>query len=185
MRLGDGDGMKSGANYKPIDIRPLQLRFSLGPDEVVLEYTDSWDIKINGKCIECEENEVSSEDLILKECKELDTLAQDRYWYYLDHAKVLYSNFAKTTARNYCSITYLNQVGLFLVIGSKSISGQAADNQINTFVRLGNGFASGVLYKQVAFNKVKLPLSDYSDWPASFEFKSKFEIKLNYLINFL
>lgn len=139
VRLGDGDGIKLGANYKPVDVRPIILRFSLGPDEVILEYTDSWDITINGKCIECKENEVTSEELILKQCKELDSLAQNKYWYYLDRAKVIYSNFAKTSARNYCMITYLNEVGLFLVIGSKSHSEQAADNQINTLVRLGNG----------------------------------------------
>ncbi len=163
VRLGDGDGMKFGAKYKPVDIRPIQLRYSLGANEIILEYTDSWDIRINGKCIECEENEVTSEDLILKQCKELDSLVQNKFWYYLDHARVIYSNFAKTSSRNYCLINYLNEVGLFLVIGSRSQSEQAADNQINTFVRLGNGFASGVQYKQVSFNKVKLPLSDFSD----------------------
>jgi hypothetical protein len=51
VRLGDGDGKKLGANYKPIAVRPLQLRYSLGTNEVILDYTDSWDIKINGKCI--------------------------------------------------------------------------------------------------------------------------------------
>jgi len=53
VRLGDGDGKKIGANYKPIAVRPLKLKYSLGANEVVIDFTDSWDIKINGKCIGC------------------------------------------------------------------------------------------------------------------------------------
>lgn len=51
VRLGNGDGKKIGANYKPIAVRPLKLRYSLGKNEVVVEFTDSWDIKVDGKCI--------------------------------------------------------------------------------------------------------------------------------------
>lgn len=36
VRLGDGDAYRYGANYKPVNLQPLKLRYSLGPNEVVL-----------------------------------------------------------------------------------------------------------------------------------------------------
>ncbi len=51
VRLGDGNGKRIGANYKPVALKPLILRYNLGPGEVVIEFVDCYDIKVNGKNI--------------------------------------------------------------------------------------------------------------------------------------
>lgn len=128
---------------------------------MVIDFTDSWDIKVNGKCIECHEDDNDDHDLCVKECRELNEEVRKKFWFYLEKSKVVYSNVAKTAQRNYCLITYLNEVGTFLVAGSNKKHESGSNNHVNTFVRLGNGCASGVQYKHTPFNKVRLPLADF------------------------
>mgnify|MGYP000918867598 FL=1 len=168
VRLGDGNGKKYGANYRPVAVKPLILRYNLGPGETVIEFTDCYDIKVNGKNINGTGSGSGSgsdsplDTLCIAECKDLCVYARKRFWYYLDNAQVIFSSAAKTAVKNYCLINYLNHVGTFLVIGSNQDTSAVTLTQTNTFVRMGNGQDKdiGGNYAPVSFNKINLNLSE-------------------------
>ena len=165
VRLGNGDGNQYGANYNPVKVEPLKLRYSLGPNEVVIEVNDCGDIMINGETLVDggEEGNGNSnlDGLLVEECREFSAFAREKFWYYLRDAKVVYSSVGITSFRNYCLVTYLNIVGTFFVIGSRNEN--TNENVVNTFVRLGNGYqeGSGANYGPVNFNKVHLRLPNF------------------------
>lgn len=158
VRLGNGDGDKYGANYKPVNLEPLKVRYTLGPNEYIIEVSDCGDVKVNGHSLTEETGELKTDELLIEECKEFSKFAVEKFWYYLRDSTVVYSSVGKTKARNYCLVTYLNVVGTFFVIGSRDSSNLSV---VNTFVRLGNGKASGVNYEPVKFNKINLRLTDF------------------------
>jgi len=162
VRLGNGFEEGSGANYKPVALAPLKLRYSLGPKEFIIEVSDSC-VKVNGKVIgkaeEVERPKVTEEQLV-EQCRGFSTVAHEKFWYYLDGAQVVYSSVGRTNERNYCLVTYLNHAGTFLAIGHVDADEKA---HVATFVRLGNGNAKGVLYEPVAFRRIQLPLKSF-DW---------------------
>ena len=51
-----GNGLAPGANYNPVAVKPLSVRYKLGDSEVIVDFTDCEDIKVNGKSIfyDCE-----------------------------------------------------------------------------------------------------------------------------------
>lgn len=159
VRLGNGDGDKYGANYKPVNLVPLKVRYTLGPNEYIIEITDCGDVKVNGNSLTQQTGTLKTDELLVSECKDFSKFAVEKFWYYLRDSTVVYSSVGKTQARNYCLVTYLNVVGTFFVIGSRNDSTQ--ENVVNTFVRLGNGNANGVNYEPVKFNKVNLRLTDF------------------------
>lgn len=168
VRLGNGLALDHGANYKPVAVKPLTVRYSLGDSEVIIDFTDCDDIKINGRSIasyyDCEGDDckTKTDDLLIKDCEEFSAFCHEKYWYYLQDSHVVYSSVGKTDARNYCLVTYVNAVGTFFAIGSHDASA-APHSKVNTFVRLGNGFEKGseASYEAVKFNKVNLRLRDY------------------------
>lgn len=102
----------------------------------------------------------SEEELVAK-CKNFSDFAREKFWYYLQNAHVVYSSVGSTEDRVYCLVSYVNVAGTFFVIGSDAAKTHVC--QVNTFVRLGNGYEddSDANYKPINFQKVTLPLEDY------------------------
>ena len=71
----------------------------------------------------------------------VDTLLRAEYWYYLRNANTLYEASVDTRTEYLFFTIYRNIVGTFLVITTWTKETQTT--QINTFVRLGNGFEEG------------------------------------------
>ena len=72
---------------------------------------------------------------------EVDKLLKREYWYYLRNAITLYEASVDSPVRILFFTIYRNIVGTFLVISTWTKDNQQL--QINTFVRLGNGFEEG------------------------------------------
>lgn len=79
----------------------------------------------------------------------IDSLLKDNYWYYLRGAVITYQASVDTANQFLFFVIYRNLVGTFLVITTWDKQGQTT--QVNTFVRLGNGFqnGAGALYDPV------------------------------------
>ena len=79
----------------------------------------------------------------------IDSLLKTQYWYYLRGANTLYEASVDSPNRFLYFTIYRNIVGTFLVITTWNKA--SAKTQVNTFVRLGNGFAenSGQKYDPV------------------------------------
>lgn len=73
--------------------------------------------------------------------KRADHLSRVTYWYYLRKANILYSSEFQSDDRTLVFTIYRNYVGTFLSICSVHSQPQSTD--IQTFVRLGNGYLSG------------------------------------------
>jgi len=71
----------------------------------------------------------------------VDNLLKTEYWYYLRGANTLYEASVDSPAHYLYFTIYRNIVGTFLVITTWTKADQKT--QINTFVRLGNGFEEG------------------------------------------
>lgn len=75
VRLGNGLSLDYGANYKPVAVKPLVVRYTLGGSEVMVDFTDCDDIKINGRSIsyyyDCigDECESKKDELLIKDCE--------------------------------------------------------------------------------------------------------------------
>jgi hypothetical protein len=170
VRLGNGLAIKYGANYKPVPVKPMVTRYTLGKGEVIVDFTDYDNITINGKSIasyyDCQDCGDKPDTLLLEECKNFSAFVVDQYWYYLKDSKVVYSSVGKTALRNYCMVTYVNLVGTFFAIGS-NCEANSPQNELNTFVRLGNGFEEGseARYNPFSFKKVNLRLNNYVEAP--------------------
>jgi hypothetical protein len=72
---------------------------------------------------------------------EVDKLLKTEYWYYLRNANTIYEASVDTKLTYLYFTIYRNIVGTFLVITTWTKDTQTT--QINTFVRLGNGFEAG------------------------------------------
>lgn len=122
VRLGNGLALKQGANYKPVAVKPLKVRYTLADHDVIVDFTDCDDIKINGKSInyyyDCPDCKDKPDVLLVKDCKKFSEYTVKKYWYFLRDAKVVYSSVGKTDKKNYCMVTYVNIVGTFFAIGS-------------------------------------------------------------------
>ena len=64
------------------------------------------------------------------------------YWYYLRKANLLYQANIDTPERFINFFIYRNVVGTFLVIASWTKETQ--ESEVNTFVRLGNGYSEDI-----------------------------------------
>ena len=166
VRLGNGLALKEGANYNPVAVKPLKVRYQLDEHEVIIDFTDCDDIKINGKSVnyyyDCPDCKDKPDVLLIKDCKKFSEYVMEKYWFYLRDAKVVYSTVGKTGKRNFCMITYVNLVGTFFAIGSHC-QDETPMNKVNNFVRLGNGQEKGseAEYEPVKFEKVHLRLKNY------------------------
>jgi hypothetical protein len=171
VRLGNGYAPNSNANYKPVNLQISHFRYSLGAGQYLIDVSDCGDISLNGKELSNNLddnlgnhhhfNETDSQ--LLAKCKEFSEFTQKKFWYYLENAHVVYSSVGSTAERDYCLITYVNVVGTFFVIGSDE--SKTHNCEVNTFVRLGNGYEedSGANYSPVNFQKITLPLTSYED----------------------
>ena len=158
--------LKQGANYKPVAVKPLKVRYTLADHDVIIDFTDCDDIKINGKSVhyyyDCPDCKDKPDVLLVKDCKKFSEYCREKYWYFLRDAKVVYSSVGKTDKRNYCMVTYVNLVGTFFAIGSHC-EDEKPMTKVNTFVRLGNGFEKGseAEYDPFKFDKVHLRLKNF------------------------
>lgn len=91
-----------------------------------------------------------------EKCGFVDESIRAKYWYYLNKAELLHASHTATSQRYYCVMVYVNIVGTFLVIGNYEL--ETEKSGVNTFVRLGNGYAatSGALYGPVNYEPIKL-----------------------------
>ena len=85
--------------------------------------------------------EGKSEVTLFEVSPQVDNLLKVEYWYYLRNAVTLYEASVDSPDRILFFTIYRNIVGTFLVITTWTKSNQVL--QINTFVRLGNGFEEG------------------------------------------
>ena len=71
-------------------------------------------------------------------------------------ADLLHASHTPTNERYYCVMVYVNIVGTFLVIGNWELETERVG--VNTFVRLGNGFApeSEALYGPVNYKPIRI-----------------------------
>jgi hypothetical protein len=83
---------------------------------------------------------------------QVDALLKEQYWYYLRSASTLYQAGVDSPDEFLYFTIYRNIVGTFLTITTWTKTAQ--QTQINTFVRLGNGYAagSGANYDPVAID---------------------------------
>lgn len=170
VRLGNGYAKNSNANYKPVKLGLARFRYSLGPGQFLIDVSDCGDVTLNGKELSNNLDENlgkhrhgdNGEELVEK-CKEFSEFTRKKFWYYLQDAHVVYSSVGSTAERDYCLVTYVNVAGTFFVIGSDGRKDHVCE--VNTFVRLGNGYEedSEANYKPVNFQKVTLPLVSYED----------------------
>lgn len=88
----------------------------------------------------------------------VDKYLRDTYWYYLRGADIFYQANVNTKESFLYFVIYRNIVGTFLVISTWNKAEQTT--QVNTFVRLGNGYAAGseALYDPVKINPLVLSL---------------------------
>ena len=88
----------------------------------------------------------------------VDKYLRETYWYYLRGADIFYQANVNTKESFLYFVIYRNIVGTFLVITTWEKAGQTT--QVNTFVRLGNGYAagSGALYDPVKVDPLVLSL---------------------------
>lgn len=88
----------------------------------------------------------------------VDKYLRETYWYYLRGADIFYQANVNTKESFLYFIIYRNIVGTFLVITTWDKADQTT--QVNTFVRLGNGYAagSGALYDPVKIDPLVLSL---------------------------
>lgn len=71
----------------------------------------------------------------------MDKYLRTTYWYYLRDAKIIYQANLNTQNEFMFFVFYRNIAGTFLVITTWDKS--TLNTEVNTFVRLGNGFAVG------------------------------------------
>ena len=71
----------------------------------------------------------------------MDSLLKTEYWYYLRNAHTLYEASVDSPNKYLYFTIYRNIVGTFLVITTWHKDSSSA--QVNTFVRLGNGYEEG------------------------------------------
>lgn len=170
VRLGNGYAKNSNANYKPVNLRLSHFRYSLGAGQYLIDVSDCGDVHLNGKELsnDLEDNlgkrkHGEHEGDLVEKCKDFSEYTRKKFWYYLADAHVVYSSSGSTADRTYCLITYVNVAGTFFVIGSDAAKTHVCE--VNTFVRLGNGYEkdSEANYKPVNFQKITLPLLDYED----------------------
>ena len=88
-----------------------------------------------------EKAEGKSEVTLFEVSPLVDALLKKEYWYYLRNAMTLYEASVDSPNRILFFTVYRNIVGTFLVISTWKKSNQKL--QINTFVRLGNGYEEG------------------------------------------
>jgi hypothetical protein len=88
----------------------------------------------------------------------VDQYLRQTYWYYLRSANIVYQANVNTANTFLFFVIYRNIVGTFLVITTWDKAAQTT--QVNTFVRLGNGFAegSGALYSPVSIDPFVISL---------------------------
>lgn len=88
----------------------------------------------------------------------VDTYLRQTYWYYLRNANIVYQANVNTLNSFLFFVIYRNLVGTFLVITTWDKAGQTT--QVNTFVRLGDGFeaGSGALYGPVKIDPFVISL---------------------------
>jgi hypothetical protein len=88
----------------------------------------------------------------------VDKYLRETYWYYLRGADIFYQANVNTKESFLYFVIYRNIVGTFLVISTWDRVGKKI--QVNTFVRLGNGYApgSGALYDPVKIDPLVLSL---------------------------
>ena len=89
----------------------------------------------------------------------VDKLLKTQYWFYLRGASTIYQANINTPATQLFFTIYRNLVGTFLVITTWQKSDQRT--QINTFVRIGNGFEanSGANYDPVDIKPMIITLA--------------------------
>ena len=85
--------------------------------------------------------EGKTEATLFEVSPKVDELLKREYWYYLRNAMTLYEASVDSPVRILFFTIYRNIVGTFLVITTWEKETQVL--QINTFVRLGNGFEEG------------------------------------------
>lgn len=68
----------------------------------------------------------------------VDTYLRQNYWYYLRNANIIYQAEVSTVTSFLFFVIYRNIVGTFLVIDTWNKAAQTS--QVNTFVRLGDGY---------------------------------------------
>jgi hypothetical protein len=88
----------------------------------------------------------------------IDTYLRQTYWYYLRNANIVYQANVNTLNSFLFFVIYRNLVGTFLVITTWDKAGQTT--QVNTFVRLGDGYetGSGALYGPVKIDPFVISL---------------------------
>jgi hypothetical protein len=88
----------------------------------------------------------------------VDKYLRETYWYYLRGATIFYQSNVNTKQSFLYFVIYRNIVGTFLVITTWDKADQTT--QVNTFVRLGNGYGAGseALYDPVKVDPLVLSL---------------------------
>lgn len=134
-----GDGAPSLANlFEPINIHPFAISIDLGYGEYRVprwgqgetpNWSESW---AQRQFYQSQ----SAADAAADRCSELDHIARSNYGHYLRGAATLSASNSAFGSYCYCMNTYVNQMGIWQVIGTSTPFGV----QISTFVRLGDGY---------------------------------------------
>jgi hypothetical protein len=135
-----GEGIQTFADiYKPIHVNPFVVALDLGfgryrvpqfLSNQVFSWTESW---AQSQFYTTQTAAAAG----AAKCAGLDHTARTSYPQYLNGAAIISSTHADyETAGCYCVNTYVNKQGIWEVIGGFDGSGI----QINTFVRLGDGY---------------------------------------------
>ena len=145
-----GDGVQSSFHvFEPIEVKPFAISMDLGHG---VYQVPQWGAKVQPNWNEqwarrqFYTNQVDEQSASLR-CKKLDALVRKNYYYYLDNAVILSESNSVFGNYCYCMTTYVNRMGIWQVIGSDSWSGL----EVNTFVRLGDGYSPEKIEKCVPY----------------------------------
>jgi len=145
-----GDGVKTSYHvFEPIQVAPFAISMDLGYGEYQVPRWDSheqpqWNEQWARQQFY---RSPSAEEIATRRCARLDDMVRENYYYYLKDAILLSQSNSVFGNYCYCMNTYVNLMGIWQVIGSDSPTGM----KVNTFVRLGDGYAPNNVKKCVPY----------------------------------
>ena len=137
-----GDGVKTSYHkFEPIEVRPFAISMDLGHGRYEVPHWNQPNKRYNWDESWAQHQFYSNrrdQEAASRRCIKLDAYVRKNYEYYLKDAVIISQSNSVFGNYCYCMTTYVNRMGIWQVIGSDSFYGGL---EVNTFVRLGDGYA--------------------------------------------
>jgi len=143
VRLGEGYEVEE-ERFAPISVAPFVISVDLGDGEYLVPHDDSASVDTftfsetwaRSKAFKSKKQQ----DDVHNKCGLVEKYLRKNYWYYLPDAITLDSSESSGIKNCYCVFHFVNTVGLWEAIARWDYSTNSP--QVNTFVRLGDGYDS-------------------------------------------